>query len=286
MKKEIIVFNGKNIRRKLVDGKWFFSVVDIVGVLTESENPRNYWNMLKQREKESSGIELSTFCVQLKLIAEDGKLRETDCADTESIFRIIQSIPSKKAEPFKRWLAKVGYERIQEIEDPELAQERMKSLYEQKGYSKDWIDKRLRGIAIRQNLTDEWKNRGIDQEIEFAILTNEISRAAFGKTVEEYKKFKGLKRENLRDHMTDLELIFSMLGEASTTEIERVQNPSTFDEHLKVSNKGGNIAKIARVELEQETGEPVVSDENFLDIPERLKKKKRKRGEMNFIENN
>ncbi len=162
----IAIFNGKSIRRKFIDNKWFFSVIDIVGVLTESENPRDYWYKLKVREQESSGIQLSTFCRQLKLIAEDGKLRETDCSDTEGIFRIIQSIPSKKAEPFKRWLAKVGYERVQEIENPELAQERMKNLYEQKGYSKEWIEKRLRGIAIRQKLTGEWKDRGIIKDIE------------------------------------------------------------------------------------------------------------------------
>ena len=215
----IAVFNGRKIRRKLIKDKWFFSVVDVVGVLTDSINPRDYWYRLKQREQETSGIELSTFCRQLKLIAEDKKLRETDCADTQGIFRIIQSIPSKKAEPFKRWLAKVGYERVQEIENPELAQERMKEIYEKKGYSKDWIDKRLRGIAIRQNLTDEWKSRDIQKKIEFAILTNEISKATFGKTVEEYKKLKSLERENLRDHMDELELIFSMLGEKVTTEI-------------------------------------------------------------------
>jgi len=272
----IAIFNGKSIRRKLIGDKWYFSIIDIVGVLTDSENPRNYWKVLKFRLNKE-GSEVVTLCNQLKLKSGDGKEYETDVADTEGIFRIIQSIPSKKAEPFKRWLAKVGYERIQEIENPELAQERMKKLYELKGYSKEWVDKRLRGIAVRQDLTDEWKKRGVQQEIEFAILTNEISQATFGKTVEEYKKFKKLKRENLRDHMTDLELIFSMLGEASTTEIERVQNPNTFDEHLKVSNKGGNIAKIARIELEQETGEPVVSEENYLSLDEKIKKKKRKK---------
>src|SRR3989344_6906105 len=196
----IAIFNGKAIRRKLVDDKWFFSVVDVVGVLTDSEDPRNYWKVLKSRLI-NEGSEVVTFCNQLKLIAEDGKLRETDCADTEGMFRIIQSIPSKKAEPFKRWLAKVGYERIKEIENPELAQNRMKDLFEQKGYSKDWIDKRLRGIAVRQELTDEWKSRDINEDKEFAILTNEISKATFGKTIEEYKKFKQLKKENLRDHM-------------------------------------------------------------------------------------
>jgi len=272
----IAIFSGKKIRRKLIGDKWFFSIVDIVGVLTDSEDPRNYWKVLKSRLIDE-GSEVVTFCNQLKLIAEDGKLRETDCADTEGIFRIIQSIPSKKAEPFKRWLAKVGYERVQEIENPELAQERMKKLYELKGYSKEWIDKRLRGIAIRQNLTEEWKNRGVEQETDFAILTAEISKATFNMTPVEYKKFKGLKNENLRDHMTDIELIFNMLGEASTIEIEKAQNPNTFDEHLRVSNKGGNIAKNARVELEQETGEPVVSEENYLDEPEKLKKNKRKK---------
>ncbi|MEK6847285.1 MAG: BRO family protein, partial [Nanoarchaeota archaeon] len=210
-KTHIAIFNGKAIRRKLVGDKWFFSVVDIIRVLTDSLDAKDYWYRLKQREKEGSGIELSTFCRQLKLKSGDGKEYETDCADTEGIFRIIQSIPSKKAEPFKRWLAKVGYERIQEIENPELAQERMKDIYEKKGYSKDWIEKRLRGVAVRQELTDEWKNREIKEEKEFAILTNEVSKATFGKTVEEYKELKRLKRENLRDHMDDLELIFTML---------------------------------------------------------------------------
>lgn len=272
----IAIFNGKAIRRKLVNDKWFFSVVDIISVLTDSPRPRKYWSDLKVKLIEE-GSELSAKIGQLKLKSEDEKEYLTDCADTEGIFRIIQSIPSKKAEPFKRWLASVGYERIQEIENPELAQERMKKLYELKGYSKDWVDKRLRGIAVRQDLTDEWKKRGIEEQKDFAILTAEISKSAFGMSPVEYKKFKGLKGENLRDHMTDLELIFSMLGEASTTEIERVQNPDTFDEHLEISNKGGNIAKNARIELEQETGEPVVSEENYLFLDEKIKKKKKKK---------
>jgi len=271
----IAVFHGKNIRRKLVNNKWFFSVVDIAGALTDSEDPRTYWKVLKNRLKEE-GSEVVTFCNQLKLIAEDGKLRETDCADTEGIFRIIQSIPSKKAEPFKRWLARVGYERIQEIEDPERAQERMKLLYEQKGYSKEWIEKRLRGIAIRQELTDEWKNRRIKEEIEFAILTNEISKATFGKTVEEYKKLKKLERENLRDHMDDLELIFTMLGEASTTAIAKSKDVQGLDENKVAAKQGGEVAGNARKELESKTGENVVSEENFLDVPEKLKKKRKK----------
>lgn len=271
----IALFKGKAIRRRLIENKWFFSVVDVVGALTDSEDPRKYWNKLIQRLREE-GSEVVTFCHQLKLIAEDGKLRETDCADTEGIFRIIQSIPSKKAEPFKRWLAQVGYERVQEIENPELAQERMKKLYEMKGYSKSWIEKRLRGIAIRQELTDEWKNRGIQQEIEFAILTNEISKAAFGKTVEEYKEFKKLKRENLRDHMDDLELIFTMLGEAATTRIAKVKDVNGLEENKIAAQQGGEVAGNARRELELKTGESVVTDENFLNIPEKLKKKRKK----------
>jgi len=270
----IAIFNGKSIRRKLVNDEWFFSVVDVVGVLSESENPRDYWKVLKNRLNEE-GSELVTFCNQLKLVAEDGKLRETDCANTESIFRIIQSIPSKKAEPFKRWLAKVGYERVKEIENPELAQERMKQLYEKKGYSKDWIEKRLRGIAIRQELTDEWKQRGIEEEKEFAILTNEISLAAFGKTVEEYKEFKKLKRENLRDHMDDLELIFSMLGEAATTKIAKSKDAEGFEENKTAAKQGGEVAGNARKELESKTGESVLSEDNFLETPEKIKKKRK-----------
>ena len=210
------------------------------------------------------------------MLAEDGKMRETDVGETEQILRLIQSIPSKKAEPFKLWLAKVGSERIDEIENPELAQERMKDIYEKKGYSKQWIDKRLRGIAVRQDLTDEWKKRGIKEKRIFSILTAEISKASFGMTPNEYKKFKGLKDENLRDHMTDLELIFNMLGEASTSEIERTQNPEKFEEHVYVSRKGGEIAKNAREELEQETGESVVTEENYLDEKEKDVREKKK----------
>jgi DNA-damage-inducible protein D len=277
----IAIFNGKAIRRKLVGDKWFFSVVDIVRVLTESLDSNDYWYRLKKREQESSGIELSIICRQLKLKSGDGKEYETDCADTEGIFRIIQSVPSKKAEPFKRWLAKVGYERIQEIENPELAQERMKNLYEKKGYSKDWIEKRLRGIAIRQELTDEWKQRGVEEELEFAILTNEISQATFGKTVEEYKELKKLNRENLRDHMDDLELIFSMLGEASTTAIAKSKDPIGFKENKVVAREGGEVAGNARKELESKTGESIVISDNFLTVPEKLKKKRKKLLESN-----
>src|SRR3989344_4015038 len=244
--------------------------------MTEKEDPytaRKYWNKLSQRLREE-GSEVVTNCHRLKLPAEDGKLRETDCANTESIFRIIQSIPSRNAEPFKRWLAKVGYERVQEIENPELAQERMKELYEQKGYSKSWIDKRLRGIAVRQDLTDEWKKRGIEKQKDFSILTAEISKATFGMTPSEYKKFKGLTSENLRDHMRDLELIFTMLGEASTAEIERVKDPHRVKEHKKVSRAGGSVAKKARRDLEKRTKRPVMSKENYHDEPEKEKRKR------------
>jgi DNA-damage-inducible protein D len=276
----IAIFKGKAIRRKLVDEKWFFSIIDIINILTESTIPKRYWADLKAK-LEKEGFEAYDKIVQLKLIAEDEKYRETDCADTETIFRIIQSIPSKKAEPFKRWLAKVGYERIQEIENPELAQERMKILYEQKGYSKDWIDKRLRGIAIRQNLTDEWKDRNINEEIEYAILTNEISKATFGKTIEEYKKHKSLDKENLRDHMNELELIFSMLGEKVTTEITINKDAKGFDECEIAAKQGGEVAGNARKEAEKKIGKPIVSEENFLDEPEKLKRKKRKIKLMN-----
>jgi len=280
MKKEsethVAVFSGKKIRRKLVDNKWFFSVIDVVGVLSNSNDPRNYWKVLKHRLNEE-GSEVVTFCNQLKLKSGDGKEYETDCADTEGIFRIIQSIPSKKAEPFKRWLARVGYERIQEIENPELAQERMKKLYELKGYSKDWIDKRLRGIAIRQNLTDEWKNRDINEEIEYAILTNEISKATFGKTIEEYKKTKNLDKENLRDHMDELELIFGMLGEKVTTEITINKNAQGFDECSVAARQGGEVAGNARKEAEEKIGRAVVSEENYLFLDEKIKKKKKKK---------
>lgn len=220
---KIIVFESKTIRRIWHEEEWYFSVVDVVAALTDSLNPRDYWFKMKLRVLGEDGVQLSTFCRQLKLEASDGKKYSTDCANTKGMFRIIQSIPSPKAEPFKQWLAQVGYERVQEIENPEMAQERMKELYELKGYPKDWIDKRLRGIAIRQNLTEEWKERGIDNEQDYSILTAEISKATFGITPSEYKELKGLTRktQNLRDHMTDLELIFTMLGERVTTEISQ-----------------------------------------------------------------
>jgi len=275
MTSKLIAFKGRKIRRKWYEERWFFSIVDVVGALTDSPRPRKYWYDLKVKLIEE-GSELSAKIGQLKFMSGDGKEYETDCADTEGIFRIIQSIPSKKAEPFKRWLAKVGYERIQEIENPELAQERMKKLYELKGYSKDWIDKRLRGIAIRQNLTDEWKNRDIKEEIEYAILTNEISKATFGKTIEEYKQLKKLDKENLRDHMDELELIFSMLSEKVTTEITISKDAEGFNECQDAARQGGEVAGNARKEAEEKIGRSIVSEDNYLDTPEKLKKKKRK----------
>lgn len=259
---KLIIFENSQIRRIWHENQWWFSVVDVIQALTDSSNPRDYWYKMKIRVKLEDEVELSTFCRQLKLEASDGKKYATDCANTESLFRIIQSIPSPKAEPFKRWLAKVGFERIEEIENPELAQERMKTLYEQKGYSKDWIDKRLRGIAIRQNLTDEWRERGINHEKDFAILTAEISKASFGMTPSEYKDFKGLtkakKNENLRDHMTDLELIFTMLGERATTEISKQEKPDSFNKNKKVAKRGGNVAGIARNQMEKELKRKVI----------------------------
>ena len=220
-----------------------------------------------------------TNCHGLKLEAPDRKMRETDCANTKGMFRIIQSIPSPKAEPFKQWLAQVGYERVQEIENPELAQDRMKELFEQKGYSKDWIDKRLRGMAIRQNLTDEWKERGIENERDFSILTAEISKATFGMTPVEYKSMKGLskKNENLRDHMTDLELIFTMLGEKVTTEVSKKEKPDNFDKNRKIAKRGGTVAGKARKDTEKELGRSIVSKENFLSLEDKSRKKKKKK---------
>ncbi|MBR5984651.1 MAG: Bro-N domain-containing protein [Bacteroidales bacterium] len=262
----IKLFQDKKIRSvwNEEEEQWYFSIVDVVEALTDSPNPRQYWRKMKDRDLKE--YETYPFWVQLKLISPDGKKRATDCANVKGLFRIIQSIPSPKAEPFKQWLATVGYERMLEIENPELAQERMKELYEQKGYPKDWIDKRLRGIAIRQNLTDEWKKCGITEERDFAILTAEISKATFGMTPSEYKDFKGLtkKNQNLRDHMDDLELIFTMLGERVTTEISQQEEPKTFTESKKIARRGGNVAGIARKETEKELGRPVSNTNNFL----------------------
>ena len=272
----LVVFSGKEIRRTWHNNEWYFSVVDIVFVLTNSKDPKDYWYRLKKRELEH-GIELSTNCRQLKLESADGKKYLTDCANTKSIFRIIQSIPSKKAEPFKQWLAQVGYERVEEIQDPELAQKRMKKLYLNKGYSEGWIEKRVRGIAVRDELTDEWQKRNVETPVEFAILTAEISKATFGLTPSEYRKLKGLKKENLRDHMNDLELIFTMLGEASTTRIARNKDAVGFEENKETANEGGTVAGIASNELEKRSNKPVVTPENYLEEPEKEKKKRLKK---------
>lgn len=271
MTEKLAIFKGKEIRRTIHNHEWWFSVVDVCGVLTDSADAGAYWRKLKQRLN-AEGSEVVTLCHGLKLKAPDGKNRTTDCANTEGIFRIIQSIPSPKAEPFKRWLAKVGYERVQEIEDPELGTQRTRELYRAKGYSDEWIEKRMRGIAIRAELTDEWQNRDVGGNREYAILTAEISKATFGMTPSEYKEHKGLERENLRDHMTDLELIFSMLGEAATTEITRTQDAQGFDENREAAHKGGKIAGDAREDLEKESGRKVVSQDNYLDAPEKQKR--------------
>jgi len=272
----LVVFQDKKIRRKWYENTWFFSVVDVIEALTDSKDAKDYWYRLKKRETESSGIELSTICRQLKMESSDRKKYITDCANTKSLFRIIQSVPSPKAEPFKRWLAQVGYERVQEIENPELSQKRMKELYKAKGYSDEWIEKRVRGISVRQELTDEWQKRGIKQEKEYGILTNEISKATFGKTIEEYKKFKKIDKQNLRDHMNDLELIFTMLGEASTTKIAKSKDAQGFIQNKKAAKKGGQIAGDARKKLEFESGEKISTPKNYLNKPESNKRKKLK----------
>lgn len=269
---QIAVFKGKEIRKTLFQGEWWFSVVDVIEALTDSVNPNDYWYKMKIRIKEEDGFEPSTICRQLKLKAFDGKMRETDCADTEGIFRLIQSIPSPKAEPFKRWLARVGYERIQEIENPELATKRTRMLYKLKGYNEDWIEKRMRGIAIREELTDEWVKRGAKEKRDYEILTAEISKATFGVTPSEYKKLKGLKRENLRDHMDDFELIFNMLGERATTEIHRNENSKGVAKLKSDARAGGDIAGGARKKLETRLGRSVVTKKNFLKNPEDRKK--------------
>ena len=248
--------------------------MDVVAALTDSAQPDGYIKDMRRRD-----VELAKGWGQIATplsVQTAGGIQKLNCANTEGIFRIIQSIPSPKAEPFKLWLAKVGYERVQEIEDPEIATKRTRALYKAKGYSDDWVEKRMRGIAIREELTDEWKNHGVKEEKEYEILTAEISKAAFGITPSQYKKLKGLKRENLRDHMTDLELIFSMLGEASTTQITRVEHPDGFYENKSVSRRGGNVAGIARKKLEQETRRKVISRGNYLQKPQNKKLKGKK----------
>jgi len=269
---KIALFKGKKIRKILWQNEWWFSVVDVISALTDSDRPSVYWTAMKARVNKDDSVQLSTICRQLKLESADGKKYETDCSDIEGIFRIIQSIPSPKAEPLKRWLARVGYERVQEIENPELATKRTRLLYKLKGYPEDWIEKRLRGIAIREELTDEWQKRGAKKKNDYEILTAEISKATFGITPSEYKKVKGLKRENLRDHMDDFELIFTMLGERSTTEIHKTENSQGVIKLSRDAKRGGRIAGIAKEQLEKEIGRPVVSRDNFLPKKKSVKK--------------
>lgn len=267
---ELIVFQGKDIRRTIYNGEWYFSVEDIVKALTDSVNAKDYIKKMRKRDTELN-LNWGTICTQVEMIAKDGKKRKVTSANVEGLFRIIQSIPSKKAEPFKKWLAKVGYERVQEIENPELAQKRMRAIYKAKGYPDEWIEKRVRGIAIREELTDEWKNRGVKEGKEYSILTAEISKATFGMTPSEYKDLKGLNRENLRDHMTDLELIFTMLGEASTKEIAQNTDAQGFMENKTAAQKGGKIAGDARKQLEIESGKSVITSENYLPLTKKTK---------------
>ena len=265
METKLAIFEQKEIRKVIYEWEWYFSIVDIISVLEVSNDSRNYWKVLKHRLIKEWAEQLVTNCNQLKIKASDWKMRLTDCINTKNAFRLIQSIPSKKAEPFKMWLAQVWNERIQEIEDPELAMNRMKELYEQKWYSKDWIDKRTRWIAVRQDLTGEWKDRWVKVWREYWILTAEISKATFWMTPKEYKDFKWLKKENLRDHMTDLELIFNMLWEASTTRIMKNKNSKWFDECKKVSKEWWTIAWNARQELEKKSNEKIVTKDNYLE---------------------
>ena len=253
--------------------KWYFSVIDVVAVLTDSPDSKDYWYRMKKREK-LSGVELSTICRQLKLESSDGKLYKTDCSDAQGLLRIIQSIPSAKAEPFKKWLALVGYQRMEEIENPELAQKRIRETYKAKGYSDEWIEKRIRGITVRDELTNEWKNRGVKEGLEYSILTAEISKATFGIIPSDYKKLKGLTKpsDNLRYHMNDLKLIFTMLGEASTTEIAKNKNARGFSENKKAARAGGSVAGKARLDLEKKSGKNVISKENFKEMPESQKR--------------
>ena len=259
---QIAIFRGKQVRKVLYKKEWWFSILDIIGILTDSPQPKTYWAKMKTRDVSIS--QPFPFWEQLKLVANDDKVRDTDCANTEGVLRIIQSVPSPKAEPLKRWLAKVGYERMQEIANPELATKRTKMLYKLKGYPEDWIEKRMRGIAIREELTDEWQKRGADNERDYEILTAEISQATFGLKPGEYKKLKGLKRQNLRDHMDDFELILTMLGERTTTEIHRTKDSKGLPRLKDDARVGGQIAGTARKQIERKIGRSVVSEKNFL----------------------
>lgn len=268
---KLALFEGKQIRKTIHNGEWWFVVEDVVLALIDSKDPKQYIQRMKRRDPElgKGWVQI----VRTLSIETAGGAQRMICANTEGLFRVIQSIPSPKAEPFKRWLAKVGHERILEIENPELAQERMKQLYEQKGYPKEWIDKRLRGIAVRQDLTDEWQQRGATSSLEYAILTNEIMQGAFDLKVDEYKEVKGLQRENLRDHMTDIELILTMLAEATTTKLHRDRDSQGFQPLKKDAQDGGAVAGRTRRDIEEQSGKPVVSNENFKELTQKKRKK-------------
>jgi BRO family, N-terminal domain len=276
-KETLKLFNDKKVRTVWDDDqeKWYFSIVDVVALLTESPNPRKYWSVLKNR-LDKEGSQLTTICSQLKMKSSDGKMYLTDVADSEQIFRLIQSIPSPKAEPFKLWLAQIGKERLDELQDPELTIDRAMEQYVRLGYSENWINQRLKSIEVRKELTDEWKNRGLKEGVQFATLTDIITQAWAGKTTKEFKQFKGLKKENLRDNMTNTELILNMLAEASTKDISQVVQPETYEESKKVATKGGNVAKVARLELEANTGNKVISPLNARSIHQKTLSKDRK----------
>ncbi len=273
--KSIKLFEQKQVRTHWDDAqeKWYFSIIDVIEILTESKNPRKYWSVLKTRLKKE-GSQVATNCSQLKMQSADGKFYKTDVADTEQLLRLVQSIPSKKAEPFKVWLAKVGYERIEELEDPEKGIDRLMETYLKKGYSKEWINQRLKSIEIRKELTDEWENRGVQKGIEYAILTDEITKAWSGKSVKEYKNFKNLKKENLRDNMTNMELVLNMLAEATTTEISKEKQPKNFEENKMIAQQGGTIAGNTRKEIEEKTGKKIVSSKNAKNYLAEKEKKK------------
>ena len=268
MSDDIKMFEGSQIRSVWDNEReeWYFSIVDVVGSLTESNNPRDYWYRVKKRMSEEEKSELSTICRQLKLKAPDGKMRLTDVADMQGIFRIIQSVPSPKAEPFKMWLAEVGKERIDEIIDPELTIDRALEGYARKGYSREWINQRLQAIQVRKELTDTWQDHGVKAGNEYAILTNEISKAWSGMTTREYKDFKGLKKENLRDNMSTTELILNMLAETATKDIAEAKNPQGLEENKQVAQDGGSIAGDARKSIEARTGKPIITSKNAIDL--------------------
>jgi len=261
--KDLMKFENKQVRSHwdAEEEKWYFSIVDVIAVLTDSPNPRKYWSVLKTRLKKE-GSELATNCSQLKMQSADGKYYKTDVADTEQLLRLIQSVPSPKAEPFKQWLAKVGSQRLDQIQDPELSIQQALQDYRRLGYSDDWINQRLKSIEIRKELTDEWQRTGITDNKEFAVLTNILTKTWSGKTVKEYKEHKGLKKQNLRDNMTSTELILNMLAEASTKDISQANNPKTFNQSMTIAKQGGNVAKVAREELERQTGKSVISSDN------------------------